>query len=108
MVPAWTAALAVFVAATGIAVLDTESGIRTWLDLREEARLSSARIETLEHEVERLTREIDALESDELALERAIREDLELARPGEWVVRFAASDPTPGTAGEGLVDPRFP
>jgi cell division protein FtsB len=107
-VPAWTAAIAVFVAATGIALLDTEAGIRTWLDLREEARVSGARIDALEREVERLTTEIDALESDELALERAIREDLELARPGEWVVRFAPADPTPGAAGETLASTRFP
>lgn len=86
--PVWTAAIAVLVTATGIALLDAEAGVETWLSLREEARISRARIGTLESEIERLTAEIAALESDDLALERAIREDLELARPGEWVVRF--------------------
>ena len=87
----WTAAIAVLVAASGIALLDGEAGIQTWLALREEARVSHARVAALEHEVERLTAQIEALDSDELALERAIREDLELARPGEWVVRFRSA-----------------
>jgi cell division protein FtsB len=107
-VPVWTAAIAVLVAAAGIALLDGEAGIRTYLDLREEARGAGARIEALEREVERLAAEIDALESDELALERAIREDLELARPGEWVVRFAPAHPTPAGDGEDLASTRFP
>jgi len=93
-VPIWAAAFAVLVAATGIALLDSEAGVQTWLDLSEESRISQRRIELLEHDVERLTAEIEALDSDELGLERAIREDLELARPGEWVVRFAASGAT--------------
>jgi cell division protein FtsB len=89
-VPVWTAAIAVLVAAMGIALLDAEAGIETWLDLREEAQISRGRIQALEQEVERLANEIEALDSDALALERAIREDLELARPGEWVVRFSS------------------
>jgi cell division protein FtsB len=43
----------------------------------------------LKERVETLEFEINALETDPFALERAIREDLELARPGEIVVRFA-------------------
>ena len=87
----WLAAIAVLVAASGIALLDAEAGIRTWLVLREEARVSHTRVAALEREVEHLTAQIEALDSDELALERAIREDLELARPGEWVVRFRST-----------------
>ena len=93
----WTAAIAVLAAATGIALLDAEAGIQTWLVLREEARVSRTRVAVLEHEVKRLTAEIEALDSDALALERAIREDLGLARPGEWVVRFATATRSAGT-----------
>ena len=55
------------------------------------------RVAVLEADVERLSVAIAALGSDPLAIERAIREDLELARPGEWVVRFAsAANDRPG------------
>jgi cell division protein FtsB len=44
-------------------------------------------------ETHALRAEIEALESQPFALERAIREDLELARPGETVVRFGRNEP---------------
>jgi len=50
-----------------------------------------SRVSAREAEVGRLTEEIAALDADALAIERAIREDLELALPGEWVVRFRPS-----------------
>jgi hypothetical protein len=65
--------------------------VGTWLELRGEAVTARARVSARESEVGRLTEEIAALDTDPLAIERAIREDLELALPGEWVVRFRPS-----------------
>ena len=87
----WTAVVAVWALAVALAVVDGDAGLQTWLDLREEARAARGRVAGLEQDVDRLTVEIAALRSDPLATERAIREDLELARPGEWVVRFGAA-----------------
>jgi cell division protein FtsB len=42
----------------------------------------------LRSEVEKLQVEVEALKSDSVATERAIREVLEFAQPGETVVRF--------------------
>lgn len=86
-----TAVVAVLAIAVALAVIDGEAGLRTWFDLRDQAQAARSRVMGLEREVERLSQEIDALNSDPLAMERAIREDLELARPGEWVVRFASA-----------------
>ena len=106
--PVWIAAIAVLATATGIALFDGEAGVATWLDLREEARISRGRIQALEHELERLAAEIEAFDSDDLAVERAIREDLELARPGEWVVRFPPSDPASRSLAGAGATARFP
>lgn len=106
--PVWTAAFAVLATAAGIALLDAEAGVETWLSLREEARISRARIGVLEGEIERLSAEIAALDSGDLALERAIREDLELARPGEWVVRFWAPAPDGAPIASVGASARFP
>ena len=86
----WTWVVAILAIAVVLAVADSGAGFRTWLDLRDEARAAHGRVAVLENDVERLSAEIAALGSDPLAIERAIREDLELARPGEWVVRFAS------------------
>ena len=104
--PVWIVTLAVLATAGGIAVLDEEAGVGTWLALRAESRQAQARIDRLAADVERLSGEIEALAADEIALERAIREDLELARPGEWVVRFATS-PVPGLAESSPTTSRF-
>jgi cell division protein FtsB len=101
----WIAAIAVVIATSAIALLDGEAGVATWLDLREEVRVSRARVALLEYEVDELSAEIEALDSDPLGLERAIREDLELARPGEWVVRFARN---PGSGPDQAPTSRFP
>ena len=49
---------------------------------------------TAGHEHEALEAQRAELEDDRFALERAIREDLDLARPGETVVRFEAAGPS--------------
>lgn len=63
-----------------------------WLELRQELRESERRISQLQSEAKTLQSEIEALEDDPLAVERAIREVLKLARPGETVVRFVKRD----------------
>jgi len=83
------------VAAAFVAVmLDSEAGFRTWLRLRGDLRAAEARIGTLQEEITALEEETEALRSDPLAIESAIREDLHLARPGETVVRLL-SDTSP-------------
>ena len=99
-VSGWTSALVVLVAATVVALVDTRAGIGPWVQLREEAQTARARVAAREAEVARLATEIAELSENRIALERAIREELDLARAGEWVVRFRAADP-PGRARAG-------
>lgn len=68
-----------------------------WLELRQELRESERRISQLQSEAKTLQSEIEALEDDPLAVERAIREVLKLARPGETVVRFVDQGDGPTT-----------
>ena len=84
----WLAPL-VLAAVAVIAVVDDESGISMWIRLRSDVDQASRRVELAARETEALQAQIDSLSSEPFALERAIREDLELARPGETIVRFA-------------------
>lgn len=90
----WLCALAAGVLlAAGVAALDGDTGLRAWWrTTRELASARAANLERAEHN-EALARERDALEHEPFALERAIREDLGLARPGERVVRFGRPAP---------------
>jgi cell division protein FtsB len=72
----------------GWALADGESGIRPWLQLRGDLRAAQVRIASLEDRNAALRRQVEDMKSDPVALERAIREDLELAKPGEVVVLF--------------------
>ena len=83
----WLAPL-VLAAVAAIAVADGKSGIPMWFRLRSDVDRASERVEVLARETEALRAQIEALSSEPFALERAIREDLELALPGEIVVRF--------------------
>jgi len=83
----WLALLALAAVAV-IAVADGKSGIPMWFRLRSDLDQASARVEVLAREAKLLRGQIAALSSEPFALERAIREDLELALPGEIVVRF--------------------
>lgn len=80
------------VCAVMLLVVDRDSGVGTWLRLRSELAASETRIQRLESETEALRREIESLRVEPWAIERAIREDLDLARPGEILVRFKRSD----------------
>ena len=72
-------------------------------ELRADLARSEARVARLADENERLRREITRLEQDPWARDRALREDLDLAAPGEVVVRFvSATDP------RGRAAPRMP
>ena len=73
------------------AMLDDESGLRIWRELRHDLGVATARVASLRDENEALRREIETLESDPAAVDRAIREELDLALPGEIFVHFGAS-----------------
>ncbi len=80
------------------AMLDQDSGLEIWLELRRDLAVSNERVEQLVRENGALENEIAILESEPDALDRAIREELDLAMPGEVVVRFEPTAPR-------LVDP---
>ena len=86
-------ALAVAAATVLLAFSDTESGLRTWWALRDDLRAAHERIEALRVEVADLEHDTGGLEGkgEPFALERAIRERLLYARPGETIVRLSAS-----------------
>ena len=73
------------------ALLNQESGVGIWLELREDLSGSAARVAQLLRENDEMRQEIQMLEDDPAALDRAIREELDVALPGEIVVRFARS-----------------
>lgn len=73
------------------ALLDHESGVAIWLELREDLSGSAARVAQLVRENDAMRSEIASLEAEPAALDRAIREELEVGLPGEIVVRFISS-----------------
>lgn len=77
-------------AAVGASALDERTGIPAWRRLRGDLMAANARLEILRGDIAALRSEADALEDDAFAVERAIREDLGLALPGETVVRLDA------------------
>jgi hypothetical protein len=91
-------------------MLDSDTGLRIWLELRRDLAVSNARVEQLVRENQALESEIAILESEPEALDRAIREELDLVMPGEVVVRFEPSStalrshegPAGGTAADSL------
>jgi len=68
-------------------LLDRNTGVGHWLDLRRDLAVARARIAELEARIAARELEARALREDPVALEAAIRRDLGVARPGEWVVR---------------------
>jgi cell division protein FtsB len=88
----WLAPL-LLAAVAVVAIADSDSGIPMWFRLRHDVGDAERRVAALVRDTEALSEQIVALESEPFALERAIREDLELALPGEVIVRF---DPSAG------------
>ena len=84
--------------AAGAAALDRESGFGPWRELRAQREASQLRVADLEATVANLRREVAMLESDPLALERAIREELGWARPDELVVKMSRTRQRPDAA----------
>ncbi len=82
------------------ALLDHESGVAVWLELREDLSGSAARVARLARENDEMRNEIQMLEAEPTALERAIREELDLALPGEIVVRFTNSEKSQAQTGD--------
>ena len=74
------------------ALIDGDSGVRTWLELRSDVVAAQVRIEDLRSEIDATERELDLLETDPFAMERAIREELDLARPGEVVIKVPLTE----------------
>ncbi|MCP4907071.1 MAG: septum formation initiator family protein [bacterium] len=72
------------------ALLDQDSGMEIWLELREDLVRSKTRVDELVRQNDFLRREIELLEADPSAMDRVIREELDLALPGEVVVHFVA------------------
>ena len=81
-VPALVAAALVF------AWIDGDAGLRAWRSLRSDRDAANDRIEALRLDVDTRRRDAAALVDDEFAIERAIRERLEYARPGETIVKL--------------------
>ena len=79
-------------AALLFALADGESGLRTWWQLRSDLGGANARIEALRSDVVSHRETSASLEQDTFAIERAIRERLEYAKPGETVVRLGDQD----------------
>ncbi len=90
----WVLPVVVFFA-LGIAVVDHDSGIRTYWQLRKEVRAAQARIAALEQETDALRQEAELLEKDSFTIEQAIREDLGLARPGDVIVKLPGEEKFP-------------
>ena len=70
------------------AAVDDGSGLRRSHQLSSDMRAAEQRLAALKAEIEDLRGQVTALESDPFAVERAIREDLDFARPGETVVQL--------------------
>lgn len=87
----------------GSALVDEGSGVAIWRELRADLGRSEGRVARLVEENERLRREIARLERDPSARDRALREDLDLAAPGEVVVRFVSATDPRGRAGMAAV-----
>ena len=77
--------------ALAAALLDRDAGLFELVDLRSDRLEARARVDSLRREVRRLERESQDLVADPVALERALREDLGMARSGEIVVRWPVS-----------------
>lgn len=88
----WLVPLVLLLAA-GYALLDGRSGLGTARRLRADLGVANARIDELRRSNEALREEARQLREDPFARERALREELDLARPGEILVRIPREEP---------------
>ncbi len=79
--------IGVALALSAFALRGGDESVFAWLRLRGDLADAQARIRALEDSVAARRAEAKSLRGDPLAIESAIRTDLRLARPGEWVVR---------------------
>jgi cell division protein FtsB len=86
-------ALGIVLAAVLWAAADPNAGIRSWWTLRAQLGQAEGRAGALRGELAALEGEAERLERDPLALEAAIRTDLQLAKPGETIVRVIPANP---------------
>ena len=89
MVPAGVA-----LALLALSLLDREIGVGRWWVLAGDLAEAELRIEALRGELRKLEIERAGLTDDPFAIERAIREELELALPGEIIVRSGPTAPS--------------
>jgi hypothetical protein len=85
----WAIPVAISGALLAVALLDREIGVARWWGLAHDLAEAEGRIEALRGEIRTLEIERVELGDDAFAIERAIRAELELALPGETVVRAA-------------------
>lgn len=71
------------------AVLDPKTGLGIWRELSGDLAAANARVDQLVKENDALRGEIEMTLADPAAVDRAIREEFDLALPGEIVVRFS-------------------
>jgi cell division protein FtsB len=81
---------AVAVLAVGFAALVALFPTRTWLDKRAEAEATEAELRSIVEENTELAQRIDALMTDDVAIEEAARRDHNMVRPGEEPFRMLA------------------
>lgn len=74
-----------------LALVDRDSGLGIWRELRADLEVSQARVASLARQNDALRREIASLAADPTAMDRVIREELDMALPGEVVVQFVAT-----------------
>ncbi len=69
-----------------------DHGIITYLELRRAYGEMESRVEKIEKENKRLTREINALRNDPATMERIAREELGMIKPGEILYHVKRSE----------------
>lgn len=98
----WFAGVGILVAILTYALVDPKAGMRPWWALRGELLAAHAHRAELEAANAALEAEIEELKRSPFATERAVREVLGFAKPGEIVIRL----PRPGLASRELTAPR--
>ena len=88
LIPALVGAVVIY------AAMDEGAGLRSWFRLRGDLVAAQERIGVLRGKIVLLSQEAEALETQKFAQERAIREGLEFARPGETLVRLPRATET--------------